>query len=153
MTPINFILFRWTPVLITTIFIPCHDLSATDHPSQTLAPTSGFIVNPQATYSFLGNGYLGRALGLDRDSALQLGGYLIPEVDWVVSGGVEPNTAYGSLAFGLHAKVDLEKVLNIPVQPGAWNSWRPREGTIIRRRGRSSPIRTWMEPIRVTVRK
>lgn len=44
-------------------------------------------MNPQATYSFLGNGYLGRALGLERDSALQLGGFLLPEFDWVVSGG------------------------------------------------------------------
>ena len=32
----------------------------------------------------------------------------------MISGGVEPDSAYGSLAFALHAKVDLEKALEIP---------------------------------------
>jgi hypothetical protein len=107
-------LFRWIPFLVNAFFIPCNDLSATDLPSPAVVPSSAIIVNPQATYSFLGNGYLGRALGLDRNSALQLGGFLIPEFDWLVSGGVEPDSAYGSLALGLHAKVDLQKALGIP---------------------------------------
>ena len=104
----------WLIFLVTALVIPCRESGATDQPSGTSALASGIIVNPQATYSFLGNGYLGRALGLDRNSALQLGGFLIPEFDWLVSGGVEPDSAYGSLALGLHAKVDLQKALGIP---------------------------------------
>ncbi len=112
--PMIFNIPRWLLFMVTALVIPCQESSATDHPSRTLAPSSGIIVNPQAAYSFLGNGYLGRALGLDRNSALQLGGFLIPEFDWLVSGGVEPDSAYGSLALGLHAKVDLHKALGIP---------------------------------------
>lgn len=112
--PMSLSLVSWLPFLVSALAVPWQASSATEQPARTLAPSSGIIVNPQATYSFLGNGYLGRALGLERDSALQLGGFLLPEFDWVVSGGVEPDTAYGSLALGLHAKVDLEKALHIP---------------------------------------
>jgi len=75
---------------------------------------NGIIINPQSSYGFLGNGFLGRALGLDESTGLRLGGFLIPEFDWVASGGVKPGASFGSGALGLNVSVDTEKILEIP---------------------------------------
>lgn len=78
-------------------------------------PLSGLIAaNPQGAYSFVGNDYLGRALGLGESSGLRIGGYLVPELDWVASGGVEPHSVFGGVALGLHAAIDTQKALDIP---------------------------------------
>ena len=114
MTSMNSAIFRWFPFLVTAMVLPYPEPGAAERLALNLASPNGIIMNPQAAYSFLGNDALGRALGLERDGPLQLGGFLIPEFDWVVSGGVEPDVGYGSLAFGLHAKVDLEQALAVP---------------------------------------
>lgn len=78
-------------------------------------PFRGLIAtNPQGAYSFVGNDYLGRALGLDDSSGLRIGGYLIPELDWVAAGGVEPHSVFGSIALGLHTLLDTQKAFAIP---------------------------------------
>ena len=71
-------------------------------------------MNPQAGYGFLGNDFLGRALGLGESTGLRLGGVLIPELDWVASGGLKPGSSFGSGSLGLHASADTEKILKIP---------------------------------------
>jgi len=82
-------------------------------------PPRGLIyANAQASYDFVGNDFLGRTLGFSDASGIRIGGYLVPELDWVASGGVEPNSAFGSYALGLHASLDTKKALNIP--GGTW---------------------------------
>lgn len=117
MTPAFSILRPWSSVLLLLAF-QGGQISA----SQTTAdsvPAGGLILaNPQAAYTFIGNDFLGRTLGLDEASGLRTGGYLVPDFDWVASGGVEPNGTFGSIALGLHASVDTQKTLAIP--GGTW---------------------------------
>jgi len=84
-------------------------------PVDPVLTTAGIAANPQAAYGgFLGNGFLGRALGIDETSGVRLGGFLIPEFDWVASGGVKPDSSFGGIALGLNASVDMARALEIP---------------------------------------
>lgn len=85
------------------------DGAATDEP----LPVGGIAANPQAAYTFLGNDFLGRALGIGEASGVRIGGFLAPELDWVASGGVDPGT-FPVIAFGLHALIDTGKAFDIP---------------------------------------
>lgn len=80
-----------------------------------LPASSGQIVgNPQTAYTFAGWSQLGNILGLPDKWGLSLGGYLIPEFNWIASGGVDPGSTFGNFALGLHASLDAQKALGIP---------------------------------------
>jgi porin len=84
------------------------------HASDAVLTSAGIAANPQATYGFLGNGYLGRALGVREGSGVRLGGFLVPECNWVASGGAKPDAAVCGIALGLNASVDAEQAFRIP---------------------------------------
>lgn len=104
---------RWVGVLACFI-LKGGQLFAGEDPLGSVPVTGIIAANPQGAYSFVGNDYLGRALGLGDSTGLRIGGFLVPELDWVASGGVEPHSVFGSVALGLHASVDTQKALNIP---------------------------------------
>jgi porin len=81
--------------------------------SGTILTSAGIAANPQAAYGLLGTGYQGRALGVPDGSGVRLGGFLIPECDWVASGGAEPGASVCGIALGLNASVETEKALGI----------------------------------------
>jgi len=86
-----------------------------DPPASDLPPSSGQIVgNPQTAYTFAGWNQLGNILGVPDQWGLSLGGYMIPEFNWIASGGVDPGSTYGTFALGLHASLDAQKALSIP---------------------------------------
>ena len=109
-----FPMLRLCTIGFAVLTIRC-GLAAEGHGASAVVPFNGGIVmNPQAGYGFLGNDFLGCALGLGESTGLRLGGFLIPELDWVASGGLKPGSSFGSGALGLHVSADTEKILKIP---------------------------------------
>jgi porin len=74
----------------------------------------GFASNPRATNSLLGNGQLGRLLGISPDSGVTIGGNVFTGGSWVVSGGAKPGSTAGTAALGLYITVDTEKAFGLP---------------------------------------
>jgi porin len=100
---------------VVILALHLHQAQGASLPVDPVPATAGIAVNPQAAYGgFLGNGFLGRALGVDGSSGLRLGGFLVPEFDWVASGGVKPDSSFAGIALGLNASVDMAKALEIP---------------------------------------
>jgi len=81
---------------------------------ETLSGGGEIVSNPQATYAFAGWNQLGKALGLSEDWGVRLGGFFIPEFNWIASGGTRPDSTFVNTALGLHAIVDASKALSIP---------------------------------------
>jgi porin len=86
------------------------DATSTDGPHVSL----GFASNPRATDALLGNGMLGRALGLNPASGVTIGGNLLAAGNWLVSGGAKPNSTAGTAAGSLYTSVDTEKAFGLP---------------------------------------
>jgi porin len=75
---------------------------------------SGLSANPGAVNIVTGTGRLGRLLGLDKASGVQLGGVWLGDANYLASGGAEPGTwSFNSLLI-VDLNVDLEKRLKIP---------------------------------------
>lgn len=74
----------------------------------------GISSNIRAASGLLGWGQLGRALGLSEESGISIGGILHLDSNWLVSGGVRPNSALSNVALALNASLDSEKVFGIP---------------------------------------
>jgi porin len=86
-----------------------------DSGTPDVPPKAGEIAfNPQTAYTFAGQDQLGRILGLPDEWGLKIGGYFMPEFNWIASGGVDPGATFGALALGLHASLDTQKALCIP---------------------------------------
>jgi porin len=73
----------------------------------------GIAANPQAVYSFLGWDQLGRVLGLQDESGIRVGGFLISEFNQFGAGGADPHSSHASLALGIHTLVDLHTAAGI----------------------------------------
>ncbi len=85
----------------------------------------GFAANPRASSSFLGNGLLGRTLGFGPNSGVTIGGILVGNGNWLMSGGAEPGLTSGTVALGLNVNIDTEKAFGLPggqfaAEFGAW---------------------------------
>jgi hypothetical protein len=105
--------FASLPSLV--LISPVAGMALADPPAPDLPLSSGQIVgNPQTAYTFAGWDQLGNILGVPDKWGLSLGGYLIPEFNWIASGGVDPGSTFGNFALGLHASLDAQKALNIP---------------------------------------
>jgi porin len=75
---------------------------------------SGISANPGAVNVITGTGQLGRLLGIDKASGVQLGGVWLGDANYLASGGAEPGKwSFNSLLI-LDLSVDLEKRLKIP---------------------------------------
>ncbi len=53
-------------------------------------------------------------MGLSEESSIRLGGIIIPQFNWTVSGGVRPHSTFGTFAMALNVGVDTQKALGIP---------------------------------------
>lgn len=90
-------------------------VAAADQTTPEGLPRVGEIVgNPQAAYNFAGWDQLARMLGVSDESGLTMGGYFIPELSWVASGGAKPDSAFDNFALGIHASLDANRAVNIP---------------------------------------
>jgi porin len=80
----------------------------------TDATSSAIAGNPGAVNIVAGTGELGRLLGLEPDSGLRLGGVLVSNGNYLISGGNAPGTtSFNNLLLtDLHA--DLDKLTHIP---------------------------------------
>jgi porin len=107
------ILASW-PVAALSLALYIGHALAEPAASGALLPGDGLQANPQATPGLLGNGYLGRALGIGEASGVSLGGFLVPECSWVASGGAEPGTTECGIALGLNTSVDAQQAFRIP---------------------------------------
>jgi porin len=70
--------------------------------------------NPHAASGLTGTGLLGQMLRIPESLGVHLGGLLNLDGNWLVSGGVRPNSISGNLVLGLSLSVDTEKALHIP---------------------------------------
>ncbi len=86
------------------------DATSTTGPHVSL----GFASNPRATDSLLGNGMLGRALGLNPASGVTFGGNILAGGSWVASGGAKPSSTAGTAGGYLFTSVDTEKAFGLP---------------------------------------
>jgi porin len=88
-------------------------VSAQTQPA-TDATSSAIAGNPGAVNIVAGTGELGRLLGLEPDSGLRLGGVLVSNGNYLISGGNAPGTtSFNNLLLtDLHA--DLDKLAHIP---------------------------------------
>ena len=75
---------------------------------------SGLSANPGAVNIVTGTGRLGRLLGLDKDSGIQLGGVWLGDANYLVSGGAEPRKSSFNSLLIVDLNIDLNKRLNIP---------------------------------------
>jgi porin len=75
---------------------------------------SGLSANPGAVNIVTGTGRLGRLLGFDKASGVQLGGVWLGDANYLVSGGAEPGKSSFNSLLILDLNVDLEKRLKIP---------------------------------------
>jgi porin len=74
----------------------------------------GLSANPRAASGFFGNGMLGRALGIKEGSGVAIGGLLILDGNWLMAGGVKPNSLSGNFLLGLNLSIDTAKAFHIP---------------------------------------
>jgi porin len=70
--------------------------------------------NPRAATGFFGNGMLGRELGFKERSGVTLGGVVQLDGDWLISGGLKPNSLSGNSVVGVNLQIDSAKVMRIP---------------------------------------
>jgi porin len=111
----------------TLVIVPLlHGVALAADPQTDAQPQNlGFAANPRAASGFLGSGLLGRELGFSAQSGISIGGILVGSGNWLISGGVKPDSTSGTMALGLHASVDTEKAFGLPggefgAQFGAW---------------------------------
>ena len=115
------------PCAITLVIVPLlHGVALAADPQTDAQPQNlGFAANPRAASGFLGTGLLGRELGFSSQSGISIGGILVGSSNWLISGGVKPDSTSGTIALGLHASVDTEKAFGLRggefgAQFGAW---------------------------------
>ncbi|GHB93471.1 carbohydrate porin [Cerasicoccus arenae] len=84
-----------------------------DTPEQTPAinVVSG---NPAAVNIDAGTGQLGELIGLTPDTGFRLGGVLLADFNWLVTGGKEPGKTGWNFLFILGGNVDLDKTIGLP---------------------------------------
>ncbi len=87
--------------------------SSTAGPSPT-QPAASVGVNPSVHSGPYYSGLLQRALGLSPDAPITIGGLTMLGGNWLVSGGLQPQTTTGDLVTAVGAMVDTEKLLHIP---------------------------------------
>jgi porin len=75
---------------------------------------SGLSANPGAVNIVTGSGRLGRLLGLDKDSGIQLGGVWLGNANYLASGGDEPGESSFNSVLIVDLNIDLNKRLKIP---------------------------------------
>ena len=74
----------------------------------------GLSMNPRAASSFFGNGMLGRTLGIKEGFGVALGGLMILDGNWLMAGGVKPDSLSGNFALGLNLSIDTAKAFHVP---------------------------------------
>jgi porin len=82
------------------------------------APISGLpttiVSNPLTHAGQYYSGALQRALGMNDDSPVKLGGMLLTGGNYLASGGLKPHSLTGDFGVALSAGVDLEKLAKVP---------------------------------------
>src|SRR5262249_38499032 len=81
--------------------------------SNTEAATSAVSANPAADNIVTGTGALGRFLGFEKDSGIYLGGAWLGDVNWLMSGGLEPGKWSANSLTLLDLTIDADKVCGI----------------------------------------
>jgi carbohydrate-selective porin OprB len=80
----------------------------------TDATSSAIAGNPGAVNIVAGTGELGRLLGLEPDSGLRLGGVLVSNGNYLISGGNAPGTTSFNNLLLTDLDADLDKLAHIP---------------------------------------
>jgi porin len=83
-------------------------------PSDADAASSAIAGNPGAVNIVAGTGELGRLLGLDPESGLRLGGVLVSNGNYLISGGNAPGTTSFNNLLLTDLDADLDKLAHIP---------------------------------------
>ncbi|HEY1430669.1 MAG TPA: carbohydrate porin [Stellaceae bacterium] len=83
-------------------------------PSEADAASSAIAGNPGAVNIVAGTGELGRLLGLDPESGLRLGGVLVSNGNYLISGGNAPGTTSFNNLLLTDLDADLDKLAHIP---------------------------------------
>ena len=92
--------------------VPC--LAQAQAPSDADATTLAIAGNPGAVNVTPGTGELGRLLGIEPESGLRLGGVLISNGNYLISGGNEPGaTSFNNLLL-TDFEADLDRLAHIP---------------------------------------
>ncbi len=72
------------------------------------------VYNPLTHTGPFYSGVLQRALGMNEESPVKLGGIFISGANYLASGGLKPHLLTGDLLAALSAGVDMEKLVNFP---------------------------------------
>jgi len=83
-------------------------------PSDADAVSSAIAGNPGAVNIVAGTGELGRLIGLDPESGLRLGGVLVSNGNYLMSGGNAPGTTSFNNLLVTDLDADLDKLAHIP---------------------------------------
>ena len=102
-------------LLLSAIFlIGLSDPARAQTPSDADAAGSAIAGNPGAVNIVAGTGELGRLLGLDPESGLRLGGVLVSNGNYLISGGNAPGTTSFNNLLVTDLDADLERLAHIP---------------------------------------
>jgi porin len=91
---------------------PC--LAQTQAPSDAEATSSAIAGNPGAVNVTPGTGELGRLLGIEPESGLRLGGVLVSNGNYLISGGNAPGTTSFNNLLLTDFEADLDRLAHIP---------------------------------------
>jgi porin len=101
--------------LLSTVFLIALAHSAgAQAPPDTDTTSSAIAGNPSAVNIVAGTGELGRLLGLDPETGLRLGGVLVSNGNWLISGGKAPGTTSFNNLLVTDLDADLDKLAHFP---------------------------------------
>ena len=97
-----------------SVFLLLAGMAVADRPRLKPASSPRKFTPTPRQIPLQGWGQLGRMMGLSEESSIRLGGIIIPQFNWTVSGGVRPHSTFGTFAMALNVGVDTQKALGIP---------------------------------------
>jgi porin len=101
-------------LLSAAVLIGLAPLTRAQTPSDADVASSAIAGNPGAVNIVAGTGQLGRLLGLDPESGLRLGGVLVSNGNYLISGGNAPGTTSFNDLLLTDLDADLDKLAHIP---------------------------------------
>ncbi len=101
-------------LLSTAFLIGLAQSAGAQSPPDTDATISAIAGNPGAVNIVAGTGELGRLLGLDPETGLRLGGVLVSNGNYLISGGNTPGTTSFNNLLVTDLDADLDKLAHIP---------------------------------------
>src|SRR5271170_4103132 len=101
-------------LLSAALLIGLAHLARAQTPPDADTAGSGIAGNPGAVNIVAGTGELGRLLGLEPQSGLRLGGVLVSNGNYLISGGHAPGTASFNNLLLMDLDADLDKLAHIP---------------------------------------